>query len=269
MKNKTKKILAAACLGFVGAGCLTGCALNEDQKAALDLITEKSDEIIMLLEDNMKLTNSKLSKQEAYEKIMLAINKLTVGMLDQVHISRSGEEYEGVFDKLNESHSRKYDAYYRKEGDKKIIATLEDGEFQEIMVSDFGVNNHYAWENGQDSLQERTYRHSDFLISKYDISSDAGLDEITPDDIYDIVVKDETYEFKVFYQSSVETGLMEVVVSKDGYLLQVNYTGLEISDSGHGSDSYKTYNSYLTTVIYEYDNIDFSVVDAKLNELQV
>ena len=69
MKNKTKKILAGACLGLVGMGALTGCSLNDDQKKALDLITEKSDEIVNLLEKNMQLTNSKLSKEEAYKEI--------------------------------------------------------------------------------------------------------------------------------------------------------------------------------------------------------
>ena len=53
MKSKTKKILAGACLGLIGMGALTGCGLSADQQAALDLVTEKTDSIINLLEEIM------------------------------------------------------------------------------------------------------------------------------------------------------------------------------------------------------------------------
>lgn len=263
MKNKTKKILAGACLGLVGMGCLTGCAMNDDQKAALDLITEKSDEIVALLEENMQLTNSKLSKQEAYEKIMLAINKLTVGMLDQVHISETYKEYSGVFD--SEEENEIFNMYYKKDGNKKVLATVEDGEINLINISTFGTNaTHYGWKKGDSSMSEREYSHSDFLISRYDISEECGLDEITADDIYDIVVNEDTYEFKVFFKNGVETGLMEIIVSKDGYLLQNKYIGLELNN-GHEN---VRYNGYISEVKYEYENIDFTAIDEKIAELQ-
>lgn len=265
MKNKTKKILAGLGLGIIGMGFLTGCSLNEDQQKALDLITEKSDEIITLLEENMQLTNSKLSKEEAYEKIMLAINKLTVGMLDQVHISKFYQEYTGVFDELKDtSRNGQFDVYFRNNGNEKVCATAKESAIDDLMISDFEDKTHYSWEKDQDQLQEREYKQDDFLISRYDVSGEMGLDEITPDDIYDIIVNEDTYEFKVFYKSGVETGLSEIIVSKSGYLLQINSITLELNN---GHDDVR-YNSYVVNVKYEYENIDFSIMDSKLSELQ-
>ena len=80
MKNKTKKILAGVGLGLVGMGCLTGCSMSDEQKAALDLITEKSDKIVNLLEDNMELQNAQLSKTDAAELVALAQTKLKLNI---------------------------------------------------------------------------------------------------------------------------------------------------------------------------------------------
>ena len=68
MKNNTKKILAGICLGLVGMGCLTGCAMSDEQKAALDLVTEKTDKIVDLLEDNMEYNNKKISQKKGEKR---------------------------------------------------------------------------------------------------------------------------------------------------------------------------------------------------------
>ena len=74
MKNKTKKILAIAGLGLVGASCLTGCGLSEEQQSALDKLVGSADKLIELTEDNMAKQNAKLSKEEVVEKIIIARN---------------------------------------------------------------------------------------------------------------------------------------------------------------------------------------------------
>ena len=100
MKNTTKKILAGACLGLVGLGCLTGCDMSSEdmskweQKAdavieKLDNTNETTKESNILLEQQL----SKLSKQEAYDFFIkkghiekadnvLAVNNLTVSLYE-------------------------------------------------------------------------------------------------------------------------------------------------------------------------------------------
>ena len=41
MKNKTKKILAGACLGLVGMGALSGCAMSDNQKKEYKTLMER------------------------------------------------------------------------------------------------------------------------------------------------------------------------------------------------------------------------------------
>ena len=74
MKDKTKKILAAACLGLVGIGCLTGCDMTAEDLSKWE---QKADAVIEKLESANETTKesnilleqqlSKLSKQEAYD----------------------------------------------------------------------------------------------------------------------------------------------------------------------------------------------------------
>ena len=263
MKNKTKKLLTGVCLSIVGAGCLAGCSMSDEQKAALDLITEKSDAIVNLLEENMQLNNNKLSKEEAYEKILIAVNRIVIGNIDQLHISQECYDYYGVFDGIEESAGNgKSDVYFRKNGDEKFIVTSKNDNINGITLSNFSTNKHYSWETGQTNLQERTYSHDDFLLSRYDLSQDADLGSIAPEDIYDIVINKDSYDFKVLYISEAEKGVMEISVSKTGYLLQVKYESLEKS----GLEG--NYNAYKVNIKYSYDNIDFSVVDSKIASLQ-
>ena len=89
MKKKTRNILAGTCLGIVGMGCLTGCSMSAEQQTALDLITDKADEIVDLLEKNMEFNNTKLTKEEAAEKILLARNNASLGLYKEYPLPHS------------------------------------------------------------------------------------------------------------------------------------------------------------------------------------
>lgn len=96
MKNKTKKILATACLGLVGAGCLVGCDMNPEDLSKWE---QKADSVIASLEETKQEAEKnnglvedlleqlkkqeeqiselkKLDKQEAYDILRTANNNM-------------------------------------------------------------------------------------------------------------------------------------------------------------------------------------------------
>ena len=203
MKNKTKKILAGVGLGLVGMGCLTGCSMSDEQKAALDLITEKSDKIVNLLEDNMEFNNKNLSKDEAAEKILIGRNVFKFANFDSFEMSLIQNEYYGLFDKLKSTYTSDattpWRMIYRKSGDTKIFATAEGEVLEEIKISDFANNKHLEWDNGETSLSTREYNSSDFMFGIVDLFlTEFIAPVITKDHIKDIEVTENGYEFSIF-----------------------------------------------------------------------
>ena len=74
MKNKSKKLLVAACLGVIGAGCLTGCSMSSEDMEKWD---KKADVIIeTLTEQNEKYEEIIESLQKENAKIKEATKKL-------------------------------------------------------------------------------------------------------------------------------------------------------------------------------------------------
>jgi hypothetical protein len=268
MKNKTKKILAGACLGFVGMGCLTGCAMSDEQKAALDLITEKSDAIVNLLEENMEYNNKKLSKEEAAEKILIGRNVFKFANFDSFEMSMLQNVYYGVFDKFKDSYTKDETTpwrwIYRKDGDTKILATAEGEDLESIKVSDFSTDEHLEWGDGEDSFSSREYDTDDFVFEYFDrFLSEFVSPEITSEYIKDIVNTEKGYEFSMF------------VKSPDGALGGDAESRLTITNDGLITkwickvvlnDEYD-YTSYYVEFNFKYNDIDFSSVDAKIAEL--
>lgn len=74
-KGKVKKILAGACLGLVGVGCLTGCDMSTEDMSKWE---SKADVLIETLEKTNENTNdlletlNKIDKQEAYDILINA-----------------------------------------------------------------------------------------------------------------------------------------------------------------------------------------------------
>lgn len=268
MKNKTKKIFAGAILGLVGVGCLTGCSMSAEQKAALDLITEKSDKIVNLLEDNMEYNNKNLSKEEAAEKILIGRNIFKFANFNEFEMSMIQNEYYGVFDKIKNTYTSNENTpwrlLYRKDGNSKIFATAEGNVLDGIKISDFAKNEHLEWDNGESSFSSREYKTDDFIFDHFDnFLSGFIASEITSNHIKDIIVTDNGYEFSTCVNSpSMATGAdveSRLNISFDGFITKWICKAV-INNSNEYESIYVEFN-------FKYSNVDFSDVDAKISEL--
>jgi len=271
MKNKTKKFLAVACLGLVGMGALTGCAMSEEQKEALDLITQKSDSIINLLEKNMEFNNTNLSKEEAAEKILIGRNNFKFANFDQFESSMISNHYYGVFDKLKDTYtsgeSIPWRWLYRKDGNTELFVAAEGEVLDGIKISDFAKNEHLEWDEGESSFSSREYETDDFVFDDFDgFLSDFVASEITSNHIKDIITTENGYEFSIYVYSpdgaqnaDVESRLS---ISFDGFI-----TKWICKCVMKNSETYE-YESHYVEFNFKYSDVDFSKVDAKIAELK-
>ena len=270
MKNKTKKILAGACLGLVGLGCMTGCSMSKEQKAALDLITQKSDEIVNLLEHNLEYNNKNLSKEEAAEKILLGRNKFKFISFDQVEISMLQNEYLGIFDKLDNPYTSDENTpwrmLFRMSGDVKLFAGLEGDVLEEIMISDFSNDEHLEWDKGENAFSSLEYNKNIFVLDHFDkFLTEYVAPVITKEHIKDIITTENGYEFIIFSTSAEGHDCeSKLYVSFDGYITKWELKAIHIDDriDEPNTSVYVEFN-------FKYnEDVDFSVVDAKLSELK-
>ncbi len=268
MKNKWKKLLAIGCLGLAGTGMLTGCSMSADQQAALDLVTEKTDDIIELLEDNMNYTRNTLSKEEAAEKILLGRNYWALGSFDQLEFATTEIDYNGWFDKVVQTFP-KQTILYKKSNNSKFISTIRDNTVEEIRASNFTTNKNYQYTDGNSIAYDTTYNSSDFIITNIDLLTHFNLEIITADDIVDIVRLNKGYRFKIITKTTTSTSSLHIEITLEvldtGYITSIEAKGrLEIDNNGT-----KEYNSAIASATYKYDNIDFSIVENKLSELNI
>ena len=297
MKNKIKKILAGVGLGLVGVGCLTGCAMTDDQKAALDLITEKSDEIVNLLEDNLAYNNEKLSKEAAFDmlkhariKSQYVLNESNICSLSVVM------EEELVKDSL-----WTMDAVYDFSQDvKKMMVSMsngEDGKDISIAYCDLENNdNSYDAEyvDGQpvlEGLSEGWYAIN--VNTNIDALSQAGIQTINLEDITRVTVNDAgEYTFNVMKTSIVENNseyiqivnFAEIVVKdylfKSVKVQSISKVGSELlfvkdMNDEHIEDGYGSYlfSGTITSIInmtaeYKYGNdVDLSELNSRIADI--
>jgi len=268
MKNKTKKILATACLGLVGMGAMTGCAMSDDQKAALDLISGKADKLVELLESNMEYNNTKLSKAEAAEKILLGRNRFILSDFDKFQMSMIQNQYEGVFDSIEltytDDETTPYGWLYKKDGDVKTKAVLNGDDIHYMVISDFEEDKHTIWEDGQNSFLDREYESDDFSMDSFS----GFLEEfvgpvITEDDIKDIKVTDSGYEFTVvniIEDSGTMTCESRLFVTFDNYITKWVLKGV--------TEDQTDYTSYYVEFNFKYnDDVDVKPLDDKIASL--
>lgn len=300
MENKAKKILAGVGLGLVGMSCLTGCSLTDSQQKALDLLTEKSDEIISLLEENLELTNSQLSKADAIELLGLARTKLSLGKYNELLMKTTSAAYEGFFEKkIGYAQSNAPYVYYKKTNDMIYTALCDfDSSLSILQTANFVNNEAYTYNAKSDEKQENTYTSGMFdmgiLLDSFDI---IGLKSITADDIANIEYTEDGYKFNVLattYNVSsdekhiVSTYLATFEISKNADLklgtfdiIEKTYLESELQKDENeniildesGLPISLTYkcndiSSYTYCVEYQYENIDFSQFDDLIAQLE-
>ena len=302
MKNKTKKILAGACLGLVGMGCLTGCAMSDEQKAAIDLMTEKYDEIVNLLEENMQLQNAQLSKTDAVELVTLAQTKLKLNIYDELYMKTTSTAYEGFFEKkLGSAQSNAPFVYYKKTDTMKYAALCDfDGSLKIIQKADFENDIAYMYNAEVDQKQETEFSSGMFdLSSQVDPLSSIGLKHITVDDIVNIETTEDGYKFNILatvynfnnnggteshivttYMSTFEITKEANFKSGTFNVVNKNYTAEEVEKEGgqvvldeEGLPVLNVYacNNILSVtynVEYQYEGINFNFIDDKIAQIE-
>lgn len=301
MKNKTKKIFATACLGLVGMGCLTGCSMSDKQKAALDLITEKSDEIITLLEENMELQNAQLSKADAVELIALARTKLALSKYNEFCMKTSSMAYQGAFEKeLGHAQGSAPYVYYKKTDKMKYVALCDfDGSLNSIKKADFENDTAYYYGAKENQKQDLVYSSGMFdLSSQIDPFTILGLQiDISVEDIVNIENTEKGYKFNVLstihdldlleeYKYFVDTLMATFEVSRDADILSGTFEmvhkeyeeeNLVIEQDGsvrvgeNGLPDLLGCNEIISltyNIEYQYNNIDFKTFDDKIAEIE-
>ena len=266
MNNKIKNILAGACLGLVGIGCLTCCSMSDEQKKALDLVTEKSDEIVNLLEENLEYKNKQLSKEDAAEKILLARSRWKLLQFDEFEYSMIQNSYYGMFDKLKSTYTSDATTpwrwIYRNTEDTKVFATAEGVEFDSIRLSNFNENKTLEWSAGENSFTDREYDSYDFLIN-IDVLDQIGITTITSEQIKDIEIVENGYVFRVLIEEDNSYSEVTFNVTFDNYI--TSFIVKNIMTDEYNGESWL--ESWLIECQYKYDNVDFTALDAKIVEL--
>ena len=285
MKSRTKKILAGIGLGIIGMGCLTGCSLTDDQQKALDLLSGKSDNIVSLLENNMELESSELSKVVAYEKISFAFDQFEFGMIDKFRLTYTNHNYKGYFDKIQDKTKSVFE-YQFKDHVKYIQSNIESSDVNRNGYSNmiFDYDNDYYVVYGKQGNKVQPDIELDPInnlseLEQYSLSSIMqvgiiNIDVFSAEDIYNVEMTEEgSMNFYVRY-SEESVGIPEGINGKVEYLYKIQIKNNLI----HKLERYlyrKTFNldgevmtveSNYITINYEYDvEIDFSSCKQKHN----
>ena len=302
MKNKIKNVLAGACLGLVGMGFLTGCSMTVDQKAALDLITEKSDEIVRLLEENMELQNEQLSKTDAVELVALARTKLLLNKYDELYMKTESQAYDGFWEKSRGSAQGNAPfVYYKKTDTMKYVALCDfDGSLFSIQKADFENNTAYNYDAKDNEKTDTEFESGMFdLSSQVDIMTLIGLKEISVEDIVNIESTENGYKFNILvtihnmenvgtrgYQMITVMATFEI--TKDANLKSGTFDyvskyydidQLEKDDEEKvvlGEDGLPNIISACKNVVsltynveYKYSDIDFKFIEDKITEIEL
>ena len=266
MKDKTKKLLAGIGFGLVGAMTLTGCGISDEQQAAIDKVVDKADQIISLVENQ----NKQLSKQTAYEMIVLSNNAFKLGLLEEVQIKVGGIDYDGYFEKKEDSQPCDQRLKYRmKDGVKFYECTNfeEEGEWTLSVVADYDNNLYHYWNTDNESRELEYAETSQFTIGG-DLLDFIDFSECTQEDIYDITMQEDgSYKFTCFleYETSgggyLYTERFDIVVKDNLVQKAEKYSLCERTDDNKITSSY-------CYAEFEYSNLDFSTLEAKYNQLK-
>ena len=195
MKNKTKKILAGICFGLIGTTCLAGCSMSKEQKATLDLLTEKSDEIVEILEENINYNNQKLTKEAAFDMFREAKHKSSY-LLDESSILNINFTATNVL--TGEKLLEKSPIYDFSTDVKKLF----DNNNNVVKFDLNSENNSYvASYNGQQIELTRKEASEHVKYVNIDVFSMIGLTSINigVENITNVTYDENGYKFNVIY----------------------------------------------------------------------
>jgi len=267
MNNKSKKILAGLGLALVGGATLAGCSMSDEQQAALDKVVDKADEIIELVENNMAMENNQLSKQEAYEMIILSNNALKFGLIDQIELKITGKEYYNYFEKEKEFQPDDQILKFRMKDQTKYYELLtKDGEESDSLyvIADYKNDIYHYWNTWSTEEKSMQYEETIQFTIGGDLLQFIDISSFTVEDIYNISVTDNNeYVFTMFTEYTEDNynySKRYDIVVKDNLLRKAEQYGVCEKTAGAIETQY-------CCVEFNYDNIDFSALDAKYADL--
>lgn len=264
MKNKTKKILAGVGLGLVGMGALTGCSMSEEQKNALDSVVNKADEIIQLVDTQNKM----LSKESAYEMIVLSTNAFQMGLINEVNMVAKSKYYSNYFEEELEEESHGQEIKYKVENNVKkfsLIGFNDTDKQTNNLYADFNNDKYFQWENNEEAQPVNKDIAYELTVAGQ-VMNAFFVDSLSdPEDIYDIdVLEDGSYSFMCLqeYDVSHYTYIKRFKIEiKDNLLQKYEEWSVEKNNETGDISSWHMYSEF------KYDNIDFTEFDAKVATL--
>lgn len=257
MKNKTKKILAGACLGLVGMGALTGCAMSDEQKTALDKVVGKADEIISLIEKQ----NKELTFLEAVRLYEFAKTKLLVNYNNCWNNLRIKIHEETTEDMLECGNVMDCEYHLFKNAEGKRVAY-----YSYSTTSDKNPQINHSETSGYVDDSESS---SEYLKKVYECVSDMlDFNEVTEENIVNLETKengnylisvvaeielysDFMYNGKLSSSLNVPT-LIYIEITPNGQLVSKRYTS--IIDE-HVAGEFKEHQEFDIILSYEYETL--------------
>ncbi|MBQ7351297.1 MAG: hypothetical protein IJW59_00305 [Clostridia bacterium] len=241
MKNKTKKILAGACLGLVGMGAMTGCSvkLTESQRDKIMSVVENSDTFMDESLDLLKESNEKLDKESAFGLLRLAIKRLGTNAQDifdnlKINVVTDWDATDGYF-------GMKFNINYFKDSNGKhyFYTAKGDGTVTDIIYSE-GLNDVVTVVKGEQCTNTQNYITN---VNKFGFYFFAK-GEIELDNIVNYSnLENGNYCITYFSQTENEEVLNFAEINKDGYLIKV--TSELLADDGD--------ENYITTLDYTFE----------------
>ena len=284
MKNLIKKIFACVCFIVIGCATFAGCTLTADQQIAIDKLTTSVDNFV-----------SKLTKEEAAEKIKLARLKFYMSTVENFHLKVDFTQYDGFFFNSGKELKTMMNVYYKDSGSAKFIYGYNPSTDSNYFTkTDFTNNKTYEYDFKTENFEFKNYdlnqywnmttgdAFTQFLGSNY---------EIKPEDISHLEVDGDTIKCKLLIEnfmeqqkyyvlqevdvefvgnnlSKVETKQLSydfrdavIKVDADGNVIFDGF-GVPIKESGEVEIS-----SLKMVANYDF-NCDFSEIEAKIAEIE-
>lgn len=275
MKNKTKKILAGACLGLFGIGLLTGCSkgITDEQQQALDKVIGKADEAIELIEkQNEKLTFVEAVKLYDYATTKLLVNSNNVwdNLKIKMRVETTGDFLEGSGNVSN----FEYHLYKKNAGNRVAY-----GKFSKSSTSDPSVNSYELGELFDDSISssdyvQESYRYIRDMLDFGEVTEENIVDvELTENSNYIIsLVADIEFEGDVSFDLKISSGDLKVPtlvvceITADGQMVSKKYVSI-VDENAQFQDQDSEYHEFECTLTYEYGSLTDTEVQENINAI--
>lgn len=298
---------ACACLLLTGGLTLSGCSLSGDQQKALDVLVSNTETLVKDFGSYLDNQNTKISKEKAVEIISRSRLNFIMGNFDHLQMKVSQNMFEGFEDKLDDSGTFER-IYRSENGVKIIadieneqFYSIKKSDFNNDIHYKWTKSDNFS-EVEYSSAMWQLYYTDIFSQTPFNF-----IGEINEEDIYDVKLVDGGYEFEIVAEHSTitETDLSKYeeddvvniyniimnVEIKNNYITKVSYKGIatevpinDLLKESNGENNTIVLNangvpivdSYdnaeivtnITNVEYKYENIDYSVIDAKIAEIE-